>query len=489
MKNTILNPNRYTNQEGVYIGVAYDTAWTARVTDQRGKPVFPECVQWLLKNQKSDGSWGSQVQNYHDRIISTLSALIALKELDKNQYSPCIHRGETYIWETLKNIPLDSSRLIGSELLIPTLMEQAESVGLNLPYHLKIYTRAYKAKLEKIDESLWYSPFTTLSFSLEFLGNHVDTERLPDAQLPNGSVTNSPAATAFFLQHTKDARAFMYLKKVLSLTGDGSVMTIYPTEVFEYSWTMYNLILAGLYFNRYTEICTFLHNNIGNSGIGWSTESMIPDADDTAIVLKTLYNMQCPVDFRVFEAYDAGDYYLTFQFELDPSVSTNIHILDCARNSPEFPDRDEVIERLLHFLRRTMHAGFWLDKWHASPYYPTSHAVFALCDFDLSLAEKAISWILETQHEHGLWGVNSGTLEETMYAVQALMYYHIHVEPIDLESVHRALSAVTYITGDHTELWVGKVLYTSVPVVYSSVFSAQYMVRMGNLLIAPYVWV
>jgi halimadienyl-diphosphate synthase len=266
-------------------------------------------------------------------------------------------------------------------------------------------------------------------------------------------------------------------------------MTIYPTEVFEYGWMLYNLMLAGLYFDKYAEICRFLQRNVGRCGIGWSTESFIPDADDTAVVVKTLHTMQYPVDFSVFEPYDAGDYYLTFQFELDPSVSTNIHVLDCARSCPEFPDRDDVIETLLCFLRKTMHTtGFWQDKWHTSPYYCTGHAVTTLCDTDPSLAEHAVSWILDTQHETGLWGQNNGTLEETMYAVQALIYYHTHVEHIDMQCVYSALSNCTYTADNQAELWAGKVLYASVPVFFSSALSAQYMARTQTLAVIPSVW-
>ncbi len=479
MQETVLKSEYVNSQDGITSGVAYDTAWAAGITDQRGKALFPECVKWLLENQKCDGSWGTQVLNYHDRVLSTLSALIALKEIGRRQYAPYIKKGETYIWETLKNLNLDKKRLIGSELLIPSLMNQAESAGLDLPYYVKIYQNEYKKKLKRIDESLWYSPLATLSFSLEFLGDAVNTERLPHVQLPNGSVATSPAATAFFLRHIKDPKAFTYLKKVLSLTGDGSLMTVYPIEVFEYGWTMYNLMLAGLHLEWQHEV-DFLLNYAESSGFGWTVESPLRDADETAVVYKILRDYGYPVDLRAMEAYGAEDYFVTYRSELDSSVSTNVHVLDFVQNCPEFPDKESVIEKLVRFLRREMHPhGFWIDKWHVSPYYPTSHAVIALCDADPSLAEKAVSWILETQNEHGLWGENNGTLEETAYAVQALMYYHNHVEHIDRivsEAVSTVFESFTPFT-KLPDLWIGKVLYAPIRVVWSSVASAHFMVR------------
>ena len=463
-------------QEGITSGVAYDTAWTARVTDERGNPVFPECVKWLLENQKSDGSWGSYVVNYHDRILSTLNAVITLKMHKK--YESYIRKGEQYIWENIKNLRVDPYRLIGSELLLPSLMRQAESMGLNLPYHTNIYEKEYHMKLKKIDESLWYSPLTTLSFSLEFLGDAVDVDKLQSAQLPNGSVATSPAATAFLLQHTRNIKAFLYLKKILSLTGDGSIMTVYPIEVFEYGWALYNLMLAGIYFERYTEICNFLMQSLGPKGVGWSVELPIADADDTALACKALHTHGYPVDFRVFDSYDTGEHYLAFAYELNPSVSTNIHVLDIAKDCPAFPQREKVIERLIHFLKKEMNPeGFWLDKWHMSPYYTTAHAVITLCDVEPALAEKAVSWIQKTQNENGLWGEN-GTLEETAYAIQAILYYHQTVERLDISTITlprpgHGLPLVNTLP----DLWIGKVLYTPVNVIYATVASAQTMLQ------------
>lgn len=488
MQNTILQSTEsMKGDKGKMNGVAYDTAWTARVTNQNGKPFFPECVQWLLNNQKPDGSWGCKTLHYHDRILSTLSAIMALRELYGNKYESYIQRGETYIWKNIKNLKLDDYRLIGSELLFPSLMREAESMGLNLPSNINIYREEYKAKLKKIDESMWYSPRTTLSFSFEFLGDNVDIKKLPNIQLPDGSVGNSPSATAYLLKHIRDPKALQYLREILSLTGNGSVMTVYPIDLFEYGWTVYNLLLAGLYFERYTEICNYMFKNMGQQGAGWSTLFPVPDADDTAVILKVLQELQYPIDPEILNMFYTGEYFLTFVFELDPSVSTNIHVLDFIKDCPQFPNKDEVVEQLIRFIRSEMNSeGFWVDKWHVSPYYPTSHAVLALCDVDPSLASKAISWILDTQNKNGTWGREGGTLEETAYAIQALLYYHRHVEHIDIGKIARALSILNlqnYIQSEASlpEMWVAKVFLTPVRVVGSAVASAQFMARSENI--------
>ena len=462
--------------DGRTSGVAYDTSWVARLTDSGGTPLFPECTQWLLTHQKSDGSWGSQTLQYHDRILSTLGALIALKNVYGDRFSASIEGGERYIWENIGNLAQDGNRLIGSELLLPALMHQAESEGLNLPFDRIPYSQESTKRLAKIDESLWYSPETTLSFSLEFLGDGVDQRRLPEAQLPNGSVANSPAATAFFLMHTHDSRALQYLIEILGLTQDGSIMTVYPVNTFEYGWVMYNLILAHVYADWYGPVCRFLSQYIDSAGIGCSTESPLSDADDTAVVYRVLSHMGYPVDFGVFEKYETETCFLTYLFEMDPSVSTNIHILDLVNSSPSFPGRETILEMLIRFLKKCMKDGHFIDKWHISPYYPTCHAVFPLCTLESSLARRIIAWIEDSQNANGTWGAQGGTHEETAYAMQALLFYN-KVEQGDRDRMLQAFTHidVAYPPDSLMNLWIGKVLYCPTRVVHSSILSAWLM--------------
>ncbi|KAL7111499.1 hypothetical protein ACP275_05G092400 [Erythranthe tilingii] len=43
---------------------AYDTAWVAMVPEREysggaiSQPCFPQCLNWIIENQNSDGSWG-----------------------------------------------------------------------------------------------------------------------------------------------------------------------------------------------------------------------------------------------------------------------------------------------------------------------------------------------------------------------------------------------------------------------------------------------
>ena len=63
---------------GKMASVAYDTAWAARLTEL-DEPMGERALEWLRAHQLPDGSWGaSEPRYYHDRVICTLSAMIAL---------------------------------------------------------------------------------------------------------------------------------------------------------------------------------------------------------------------------------------------------------------------------------------------------------------------------------------------------------------------------------------------------------------------------
>ncbi|KAH0467845.1 hypothetical protein IEQ34_002878 [Dendrobium chrysotoxum] len=60
---------------------AYDTAWIARIPslNDPNKPQFPTTLQWILKNQLKDGSWGEPSFFFlYDRLVCTISCTLTL---------------------------------------------------------------------------------------------------------------------------------------------------------------------------------------------------------------------------------------------------------------------------------------------------------------------------------------------------------------------------------------------------------------------------
>jgi len=63
---------------GHMASTAYDTAWAARLGDVDWA-LSSRSLAWLAENQLPDGSWGAPApMYYHDRVICTLAAMIAL---------------------------------------------------------------------------------------------------------------------------------------------------------------------------------------------------------------------------------------------------------------------------------------------------------------------------------------------------------------------------------------------------------------------------
>ena len=74
---------------------AYDTAWLAMVPDHNTKPMFTNCLNWVLTNQKQEGFWGECDGHGVPTIeclVATLACIIALKKW--NLGSPMIHKGK-----------------------------------------------------------------------------------------------------------------------------------------------------------------------------------------------------------------------------------------------------------------------------------------------------------------------------------------------------------------------------------------------------------
>src|SRR3954453_15033552 len=81
---------------------AYDTAWVAAIPHPQDptKPRFPSALNWLSTHQHPDGSWGSAICHQHDRLISTMAALVPLarygrREIDRLQ----VQRAERFLWQ------------------------------------------------------------------------------------------------------------------------------------------------------------------------------------------------------------------------------------------------------------------------------------------------------------------------------------------------------------------------------------------------------
>jgi len=83
---------------------AYDTAWLAMIPDSHNpsKPMFKNCLDWLLNNQNEEGFWGeghASAKPSLETLPATLACMVALKKW--NTGALLIHRGSILITSML----------------------------------------------------------------------------------------------------------------------------------------------------------------------------------------------------------------------------------------------------------------------------------------------------------------------------------------------------------------------------------------------------
>jgi halimadienyl-diphosphate synthase len=258
----------------------------------------------------------------------------------------------------------------------------------------------------------------------------------------------------------------------------GGVPYVVPIDVFEVAWPLWNLALLGSFDTEIEALLQPLLDFLGSAwqpgkGIAALTELSLPDGDDTAVAFEALARLGRPVDLEGVQHYEERDHYRCYRLEANPSLSTNIHVLGALRQAGLGTDHPSV-RKVLGFLRRMQTLQtFWFDKWHASPYYPTAHAIVACAGYDDALVDDAVYWVLETQNEDGSWGYYIPTAEETAYCLQALVMWRRHGHPVARSVFQRAASWLA----EHTEspyppLWIGKCLYCPDLVVHSAILGA-----------------
>jgi halimadienyl-diphosphate synthase len=460
---------------GEMSSTAYDTSWFLRLKGQDGQLLFPSVKEWVITHQHEDGSWGAMFETYYDRLISTLAAVNALYQLDSGQYSHMIERGLDYIRKNAKKLKTDEYETIGFELLFPTLLDEAAQYGFALPYEEFLFVRKTKEfKLSKTPENWVYLPETPLTHNLEFLADQLHVQKAAELLEMNGSVGNSPSASAYLAQFVQNDKLQRYLHDIMKDSPDGGVCNVRPFEVFELSWVYYNLLISGLKVDEMVQGVQYLHHSWRTNGIGISKDGLMPDADDSALAMNVLSRFGYDVKTDFLDSYYSEKGYLSFPFEKNPSVSTNIHILDVIRNRKD--ERSQKMKaHILDFLYSVREENrYWKDKWHISPYYATAHAILALRDTDQGLIDDAVTWILSTQHADGSWGVFDGTLEETSYCVQALILSKAYLNPFVREQLERAVHFLKENINDSyfPELWIGKGLYSPIKVIQAAIVSA-----------------
>ena len=464
--------------EGTTSETAYDTALVSWLRDpaDRRKLAYPRSLGWLRRHQHADGSWGGRIATAHDRLISTLAAVVRLSEVPEDWARRAVLGGTAYLWQHAADWVDSPYETVAFELLVPRLLEEARARGLELPQAaFAPVIQLRDDKLRRIPDGYLYGEPTTLVHSLEFLGNDLDRTRVARLRSANGAYGNSPSATAFVADQINDPAAEDYLRRAMAVSLNGGACTVFPIEIFEKAWVLYNLGPSALAVPGAQAQLRYLYTYCGAGAVGMSREGLRSDSDDTGMALALLQRAGYDLGLAALDPFQQADCFSCFPYERNSSVGANAHVLEAFVSSPQGDRHGPAIRKILSYFRAKRVDGvYWYDKWHLSPFYATSQVVLAAREVDADLLAPTIRWLLETQRADGSWGWCEGTSEETAYAVQALLA----AAPPQDHRVGAALAGgARYLTerfddADYPELWIGKGLYTPFPIVRAAVIGA-----------------
>ncbi|MEO8355918.1 MAG: cyclase [Chloroflexota bacterium] len=469
---------------------AYDTAWAARL-GEIDWDLSSRALSWLAENQLPDGSWGAPApMYYHDRVLCTLAAMIALSYRGRRGHDKVqIENGklalERMVGGATKGLQADpNGATVGFEMIAPTLAAEAEKLGLIKRQGDRILGRLSRQRARKLAylQNNMINRHVTIAFSAEMSGTDgkhmLDIENLQEG---NGSVGLSPSATAYFATYIKkgDQASLEYLHSVAK--PDGGMPNVAPFDVFEIAWSLWNLSLIPdlNVTEKLKPHIDFLSKAWEpRRGVGFATNYSVKDSDDSVITYTALLRFGIEKDLASVLAYEEKDHFRCFNLEANPSVSANIHILDALRQAGMDRKYSSVQKIILFLIKSRGDHTFWVDKWHASAYYPTAHAIIACAGFANELVEQSVEWILKSQNRDGSWGTYMPTAEETAYALHALWIWNnkvAHIPKMVFQNGARWLQE--HLDQPYPRLWIGKCLYNPQLVIRSAVVTALALVQ------------
>jgi hypothetical protein len=455
-----------------------------------------ERVDFLLTTQQPQGHWGPAHAGY--ALIPTLSATDAL--LAVQQHGPHELRIATAVRGALRGLAglaeADLPDLPAADLIVATLVPRIEQhLSNNLegdrPQHLPGWLRelAHRSGMRFTALKSLLTGATQLEPKLLHAAETFGEIPWLDKVQPTaaGSIGASPAATAAWLAGADASgrpgtdAARRYLRRAIRKYG-GPLPCVWPAPVFERAWVLNWLLHSGIRIAVPQHLLRSLHASLGPEGAA-TAPGLPPDADTTSMVLATLTLLGKPIDPTPLLRYEFDTCFCTWPGEQGQSVTTNAHVLEAlglyVRARPAEKRRyTRVVQKISDWLcAQQQDWGGWEDRWHASPYYATFCTALALHRFaDPQTApaqDRAIRWLLETQHADGSWGIWGGTPEETAYALQTLKVISAAAKPHP-EPVARARDFLTKASSrqSHPALWHDKDLYRPTAIVNTAILVA-----------------
>lgn len=210
------------------------------------------------------------------------------------------------------------------------------------------------------------------------------------------------------------------------------------------------------------------------------------DADDTSNALFALNRAGRLIDSANCEQlfqYFRGDHFVTYKYEITPSLTTNFHCLMALKRYRDNPRIKDIVDKVVKWIRseaKTDDKYLFRDKWHFSPFYPMSRAVLALEGVDNDMALKCIQQMIDLQNKDGGWGLgDQSSSEETAFVVLTLCFWlrKGHKESVDKMRLSLTSGKEFLKTSKDRPLWplwITKSLYCLTDTVRALVYAAKY---------------
>jgi halimadienyl-diphosphate synthase len=361
---------------------AYDTAWTAQLAKYFPQKHFDANLVWLREHQHADGSWGGAIFHFHDRIISTLSAIIALTKHGDLKDQPRIAAGVRFLWNNVGKLRHDADDTNGFPLLIASLITESLSLKLDVPRYISGDPEVVKKKLSMLTPNPLELRYTTLAYSLEAIINNLPKDQHFDLTLPGFSVGTSPSATAACLlnPNTFIPESLEYLDRIVQQQGDGGTPTVDPIDIFQCAWSLNNLRSVGAISPddpQVRPLLEFLYRAWNPvNGVNYASNYEITNLDDTAEAFIVLRWGGYDVSADVFAYYEEDTHFRCFNHEANPSLRANIRLLSALQWHSDHPQFEVWSNKITTMLQHYNQADYyWFDKWHISPYYLTTYSL------------------------------------------------------------------------------------------------------------------
>jgi len=305
----------------------YDTAWVAMVPAP-GNPLvprFPQCVDWILQNQRSDGSWGPDGGSGDhpssplgkDALMSTLACVLALKTWDAGEEH--VRKGLSFVGNNSPSCVMTGDERdapVGFSVIFPGMLARAIDMGLDIPMmtqaNVDAFIRLRDTELNRMATTTGSKAF--MSYVAEGLGDVLDWDEAAMVyQRQNGSFFNSPATTAAAAIHSNNDRALRYLDSLVSMFGS-SVPTVYPRSTYSRLHMVDTLQKMGLSRSFVSEI---------NEMLDMTYRSWLANDDEEMM----LDMSTCAMAFRLLRmhGYDVSSDGLLARFSSESSFRDSVH--------------------------------------------------------------------------------------------------------------------------------------------------------------------